>query len=164
MAKGIRATMTATDARTLIRLCIAASASEDAAALALAEALQRGLNAHHARGANARARRAEARAAKAAEPVYRHFEVDGYRVSALQADWFDASRDPDARQWQRIRRDEPWQTVPDQCEHRPGWWMVYVWPIEPERSGPLGDRLVQHLSNIDHAARAIVQEALGTAS
>lgn len=155
MAKGLRVTLTPTLARTLAQLL---ERHGDADVQPLATAMRRGLEEVHAKGAVGRARKAEARAKRAAEPRSEGLEVDGHRVRAIQGDYYDTGHDPDAAQWRRIRPDEPWQAIPAQTEIRRGWWMVHVFDTDLRAIG--ADALVADLADVADAARAIIAQAV----
>lgn len=156
LAKGLRVTLTATEARFVAQVL---ENYPTPSTTPIAAGLRHGLVEVDAKASAARARRATDRARKAAEPKFRHFEVDGHRVSATQGDWFDASHDPDSYRWERIRPDEPWQRIPAQCEHRAGWWMIYVWaPDTLVRPSAIGEALIEHLVGLELAARRIIAQ------
>lgn len=63
---------------------------------------------------------------------------EDYSVMASRADYADAARDPDARQWVELLFHEIMQRpLPDQCEIRRDVWLVRVVQLDGGTVGPV---------------------------
>ncbi|WP_347269876.1 hypothetical protein [Rhizorhabdus histidinilytica] len=130
-ASAIRATFTVTEARELVTL------ARDAAAhgLFLSDRLTDMIAlldcARHDVQMKQAVKRADRNAAKVAEQRRRererYFVIDDLSVSAIRADYADASTDPDFRLWVDLILSEALnKPLPDQCEIRRDVWCVRV--------------------------------------
>nr|WP_047168866.1 hypothetical protein [Sphingomonas sp. Y57] len=130
-SSAIRATMTATEAReiaTAIRdaRCLGAPIAERL--IEIAALLE--MKAEDVRWTQARKRadrEAVAEAERRRRERERHFVIDDLSVSAIRADYADASTDPDFRLWVDLILSEALnKPLPDQCEIRRDVWCVRV--------------------------------------
>lgn len=135
LARGLRATFTATEIETLLDLAErgaaalaadrAASSRGQALAGVVVDDLARAVAELHSSRDRAGAQRAADRRQAQAVRDRKHFaQVDGFNVLADRGDWVDVSRDPDFRQWADLRN--PMTIAPDQAEIRRDTWRVYV--------------------------------------
>lgn len=135
LARGLRATFTATEFEILVDLAErgAAALAHDPAAADRRQALAGALVDDLARAVDTlRMNRAQANAERAAERRQaeavlerKHFaQVDGFNVMADRGDWIDVSADPDFHQWADLRN--PMTVAPAQAEIRRDAWRVYV--------------------------------------
>lgn len=135
LARGLRATFTATEIETLLDLAErgaadlardpAAADRRQALAPVLVDELARAVDTLRMNRAQANAERAADRRQAEAWRDRKHFaQVDGFNVLADRGDWVDVSRDPDFRQWADLRN--PMTIAPDQAEVRRDTWRVYV--------------------------------------